>query len=66
MGELTVRSWEFKGKAFLNTSSLETILELSHTIYFIIFFFWQFVVPPGHGPARFIAPVSNCCLFDRM
>ena len=40
MGELTVRSWEFKGKAFLNTSSLETILELSHTIYlFIIFFF---------------------------
>ena len=38
MGELTVRSWEFKGKAFLNTSSLETILELSHTIYFIFFF----------------------------
>ena len=40
MGELTVRSWEFKGKAFLNTSSLETILELSHTIYLFIYFFF--------------------------
>ena len=39
MGELTVRSWEFKGKAFLNTSSLEIILELSHTIYLFIYFF---------------------------